>query len=177
METYVTTVYVIADEIIRILKIQDDPQSKMSTSEVITFAIVTAKFFAGNYKMARYMCQKMRLFPKLLSNSRLNRRIHKISWSCWEAIFRFLALLTRNDSSTSYFAVDSFPVSYCQKNRIDKRKRFLEHRYIGFAASKKKYFCGIKVHMIVSNQGRPIEIKLRAGSENDITFLWQGSLN
>ncbi len=50
METYVTTVYVIADEIIRILKIQDDPQSKMSTSEVITFAIVTAKFFAGNYK-------------------------------------------------------------------------------------------------------------------------------
>ncbi len=111
METYVTTVYVIADEIIRILKIQDDPQSKMSTSEVITFAIVTAKFFAGNYKMARYMCQKMRLFPKLLSNSRLNRRIHKISWSCWEAIFRFLALLTRNDSSTSYFAVDSFPVS------------------------------------------------------------------
>ncbi len=31
METYVTTVYVIADEIIRILKIQDDPQSKMST--------------------------------------------------------------------------------------------------------------------------------------------------
>ncbi len=45
METYVTTVYVIADEIIRILKIQDDPQSKMSTSEVITFAIVTAKFF------------------------------------------------------------------------------------------------------------------------------------
>jgi hypothetical protein len=27
METYVTTVYVIADEIIRILKIQEDPQS------------------------------------------------------------------------------------------------------------------------------------------------------
>ncbi len=93
METYVTTVYVIADEIIRILKIQDDPQSKMSTSEVITFAIVTAKFFAGNYKMARYMCQKMRLFPKLLSNSRLNRRIHKISWSCWRPYFVFWLFL------------------------------------------------------------------------------------
>lgn len=177
METYVTTVYVIADEIIRILQIQDDPQSIMSNSEIITFAIVTAKFFAGNYKMARYMCLKMRLFPKLLSNSRLNRRIHKISWSCWEAIFRFLALLAKNDSNTSYFAVDSFPVSYCQKNRIDKRKHFLAHRYIGFAASKKKYFCGIKVHMVVSNKGRPIEIQLRAGSESDITVLWQMELD
>jgi hypothetical protein len=177
METYVTTVYVIADEIIRILKIQDDPQSIMSNSEIITFAIVTAKFFRGNYKMARYMCKKMKLFPKLLSNSRLNRRIHKISWACWEAIFRFLALLARNDTNTSYFAVDSFPVSYCQKNRIDKRKHFLEHRYIGFSASKKKYFCGIKVHMVVSNQGRPIEIQLRAGSESDITVLWQLELD
>ena len=44
METYVTTVYVIADEIIRMLKIQDDPQSSMSNSEIITFAIITAKF-------------------------------------------------------------------------------------------------------------------------------------
>ncbi len=149
----------------------------MTNSEVITFAIVTAKFFAGNYKMARYSCLKMGLFPKLLSNSRLNRRIHKIAWHCWEAIFRFLALLAKNENSTSYYAVDSFPVSYCQKNRIDKRKNFLEHRYIGFAASKKKYFCGIKVHMKVSNNGRPVEIKLRPGSESDITVLWQMELD
>jgi len=54
METYVITVYVIADEVVRILKIQDDLQSVMTNSEVITFAIVTAKFFAGNYKMARF---------------------------------------------------------------------------------------------------------------------------
>ncbi len=31
--------------------------------------------------------------------------------------------------------------------------------------------------MIVSNQGRPIEIKLRAGSESDITVLWQMELD
>ena len=177
METYVVMAYVIADEVVRILKIQDDPQSIMSNAEVITFAIVTAKFFSGNFKMARYSCQKMNLFPKLLSNSRLNRRIHKISWNCWETIFRLLALLAKNDANACYFAVDSFPVTYCQKNRIDKRKHFLEHRYIGFAASKKRYFCGIKVHMVVSSQGRPVEVKLRAGSESDITVLWQMELD
>ena len=88
MESFITTVYVIADEVIRVLKIQDDQQSIMSNAEVITFAIVSAKSFMGNFKMTRYCCQKMNLFPKLLSNSRLNRRIHKISWTCWEAIFR-----------------------------------------------------------------------------------------
>ena len=177
MESFITTVYVIADEVIRVLKIQDDQQSIMSNAEVITFAIVSAKFFMGNFKMTRYCCQKMNLFPKLLSNSRLNRRIHKISWTCWEAIFRLLALLAKNAVNTCYFAVDSFPVSYCQKNRIDKRKHFQEHRYIGFAASKKKYFCGIKVHMVVSSEGRPIETKIRAGSESDVTVLWQMELD
>ena len=58
MEMYATIVYVIADEVLRILQVIDDPQSKMSNAEVITFAIVTAKFFSGNYRMAKYMCKK-----------------------------------------------------------------------------------------------------------------------
>jgi len=36
-----------------ILNIQNNHQSIMSNAEVITFAIVTARFFSGNYKMAR----------------------------------------------------------------------------------------------------------------------------
>jgi hypothetical protein len=89
MEMYATIVYVVSEEVLRILKVEDDPQSKMSNAEVITFAILTAKFFSGNYKMARYLCKKLRLFPNILSNSRLNRRIHRISWIYWHAIFVF----------------------------------------------------------------------------------------
>lgn len=177
METYAITTYVIADEVLRLLHVQDDLQVMMTNAEVITFAIVAAKFFGGNYKMARYMCQKLGLFSKMLSNSRLNRRIHDIDWSCWYAIFRFLALLSKQADDTCYFAVDSFPVSYCEKNRIDKRKGFLHHKYIGFAASKKRYFCGIKVHMIVTNKGRPVEAHLRPGSEADVSVLWEMELD
>lgn len=172
MEIFATIVYVISEEVLRILKVPDDPQAKMSNAEVITFAIVTAKFFSGNYKMARYLCKKLRLFPEILSSSRLNRRIHKISWTHWHAIFRFLSFLSKQSEDTCYFAVDSFPVSYCQKNRIDKRKGFLQPEYLGFAASKKRYFCGIKVHMIVTNQGRPIEVHFRPGAESDVNVLW-----
>jgi hypothetical protein len=161
MEMYATIVYVISEDVLRILRVEDDPQTKMSNAEVITFAILTAKFFSGNYKMARYLCKKLGLFPDILSSSRLNRRIHNIAWAYWHAIFRFLSFLSREADDTCYFAVDSCPVPYCQKNRIDKRKRFLKPEYLGFAASKKRYFCGIKVHMVVTNQGRPIEVHFR----------------
>ena len=73
METYAITAYVISEQTLSILSIQDDPQSRMSNAEVITFAIVTARFFSGNYKMARYMCRKIGLFSEILSNSRLIR--------------------------------------------------------------------------------------------------------
>jgi hypothetical protein len=177
MEMYATIVYVISDEVLRILKVEDKPQSRMSNAEVITFAIVTAKFFSGNYKMARYLCKKLGLFPDILSNSRLNRRIHSIPWTYWHAIFRFLSFLSKQASNACYFAIDSFPVSYCQKNRIDKRRGFLKPEYLGFAASKKRYFCGIKVHMVVTNQGRPIEVQFSPGAESDINVLWTMELD
>ncbi len=36
MEMYATTVYVIADEVLRILNLKDDSQSRMSNAEIIT---------------------------------------------------------------------------------------------------------------------------------------------
>jgi Transposase DDE domain len=177
MEMYATIVYVISDDVLRILNVKDDPQSKMSNAEVMTFAIITAKFFSGNYKLSRYLCMKLGLFPDILSNSRLNRRIHNIVWPYWYAIFRFLSFLSLHKDDTCYFAVDSFPVSCCQKNRIDKRKLFLERKYLGFAASKKRYFCGIKVHMVVTNQGRPIEVHFKPGAESDVNVLWTMELD
>lgn len=177
METYATVVYVITDEVLRLLAVQDDPQSLMSNAEVITFAILSARFFSANFQMTRYICKRLNLFTNLLSNSRLNRRIHRISWAIWHAIFRLLALIAKHDEATCYFAVDSFPVRSCQKNRIDKRKRFLENKYVGFAASQKRYFCGIKVHMIVTNEGRPLEVVFKPGAESDLNVLWSMELD
>ncbi len=177
METYATTVYVISEEILRILGIKDDPQSQMSNAEVITFAILSAKYVSCNYKMSRYLCKRLRLFRAILSNSRLNRRIHKIPWICWNAIFRFLALFFKQINKDQGFAIDSFPVSCCQKNRIDKRKVFLERRYLGFAASKKRYFCGIKVHRIVTSEGKPVEVLFKPGAVSDVKVLWEMKLD
>ena len=177
MEVYAITVFVICDEVLRILKINDDAQAKMSNAEVMTFAIISAKYFSGNYKLSRYLCNRLRFFPNILSHSRLNRRIHKIPWFCWNALFRFLALFFKQLNENQEFAVDSFPVACCQKNRIDKRKFFLKKQYLGYAASKKRHFCGIKVHMVVTGSGKPVEVIFKPGAVSDVKVLWEMELD
>ena len=61
MEIYAITTLVISKEILRLLKIKDDQQAIMSNAEVITFSILAAKYFTSNYKMARYICKKLKL--------------------------------------------------------------------------------------------------------------------
>ena len=67
MEMFALIVYVVTDEVLRILGVEDDPQSNMSNAEVVAFAILSARFFSGNFKVARFVC--------------LNRRIHNIVWN------------------------------------------------------------------------------------------------
>ena len=140
MDLFATTVDVISDEVLRVLGVKDDIQSQMSNAEIITFTIIAAKYFAGNFKIARYRCMVRGLFPTILSHSRLNRRIHNIPWFCWNAIFRFLALIFKKTTKEHGFAVDSFPVFSCQKNRIDKKEHIFREKLFGLRCFKETLF-------------------------------------
>jgi IS5 family transposase len=177
METRIITTYVVCDEVLKALELYDDNQALMSNAEVVTFGILASYLFGGNHDKARWFCKKMRYFPNILSKSRLNRRIHRIPMHVWMAIFHFLAQVFQKANSSVEFAVDSFPVASCQKCRIDKRKLFRRDGFLGWSASKRKYFCGIKVHMVVTAEGSPVEMQFHPASENDLSVLWKLDLN
>ena len=69
------------------------------------------------------------------------------------------------------FIVDSFPVPCCQNNKIFRCKILKGKEYRGYTASKKTYFFGIKVHMITTVQGIPVEFVFTPGSESDVRGL------
>jgi len=178
MDVYVVTVYVVCDDLLKTIGVTDDPQAIMSNGEVMAFAIIAAKLFSGHHKRARWVCKQMGCFPNILSNSRLNRRIHQIPWSIWEVIFRILAGAFKRRAEEHEYAVDSFPISCCQKSRIDKRHLFKGRQYIGWAASKRKYFCGIRAHMVVTaGRGEPVELIFQPGSKSDVNVLWKMQLD
>ena len=87
-----TIIYVISDEVLRLLKVNDDNQSKMSNAEVITFAILTARFFVGNYKKARYFCKRLGLFPRYLKQQSVKSQNTKYFLDLLASHFPFLSL-------------------------------------------------------------------------------------
>ena len=75
---------------------------------------------------------------------------------------------TRHGTIDQEYVVDSFPVPVCENIRIFHSKIYKEEKYRGYQANKKRYFYGIKVHMVVTTDGKPIEFILSPGSCSDI---------
>ena len=71
----------------------------------------------------------------------------------------------------------AFPSNIAKKIESTRENVFRNGDISGFAASKKRYFCGIKVHMVVTNQGRPFEVHLCPGAESDVSVLGKMELD
>lgn len=148
----------------------------MCTSEIMTFALTSALIYGCDYKKTRLVCKHFRYFNKILSHSQLVRRIHRIPRCIWFMIFYALRMLLRNSENLA-FIVDSFPVKAYENHKSFRAKIFPDKEYHGYIASKKQYFFGIKVHMIVDTDGIPIEFSFTPGNCSDIKALKAMDLN
>lgn len=174
METEIIFIYCLADTITCALKLKDPPRIKMTSAEIITFVMVSALYYQCNYKLTRLVSLSYRLFSSPLSQSRMNRRIHQIPQYIWIMMFSMCRGFHLNYRE---FIVDSFPVAYCQNYKRFRCKLFQGKKFHGYTASKKQYFFGIKVHMVVSAQGIPIEFVFTPGAEADIRGLHRLNLD
>jgi len=149
---------------------RDDPQCKVTDAEVCTISIIAAKFFGGNFEKARIFLYEHGYIPNMVSKSRLNRRIHKLSNILLE-IHQMLAEVWKKLNTSGVYLIDSFPVSVCQNIRISRCNIYKEEAFRGYNASKRVYFYGLKVHLITTVDGQPIEILLTPGNVNDVSTL------
>ena len=59
----------------------------------------------------------------------------------------------------------------CDNYRIPRAKLYQHKEYRGCIASKKRYFYGLKVHLLVTKDGQPVECFLTPGSYSDVRML------
>ncbi len=168
-------IYCICDEVVKSMNVKENQGCKMSTAEVMTFAILSAQLFGCDYRKTRLITLHQKYFPKILSHSQLVRRIHQIPELMWRLCFAALQLVLRNKNESD-FIVDSFPVKAYENHKSFRARIFRGHDYHGYSASRKQYFFGIKVHMIVDKSGIPIEFMFSPGSSSDIKALQEFSL-
>ena len=170
MHEQAIAIYCICEEVLQTFQLTDDPQCKMSSSEVMTFALLSAIHYHCDYRKTRLVSSTFHYFQKILSLSRLNWRIHAIPESIWIMVFSALRMYLKK-SSSEYFIVDSFPVKSYETHKSFRARIFQGKTYHGYSASKKAYFFGIKVHMIVDENGIPLEFCFTPGSTSDIEGL------
>ena len=79
------------------------------------------------------------------------------------------------------YVVDSLPVAVCDNIRIRRCKLYppQEHgeAFRGYMVSKRRYFYGLRVHLVTTGAGEPVEFCLAAASEADISLLKEMSLD
>jgi hypothetical protein len=168
LEDTITTTYCLCDEFLNAAAHRDDPQTRLSTAVVMTVALTASAFFGGNIDRSRLFLHQHGYMPTTISKSRLNRRLHAIPRFYWEALFGILAASFKETNDSEEYVVDSFPVPVCDNIRIRRCRLYEGEEYRGYIASKRRYFYGLRVHMMVTAEdGKPVEFFLEAGSKND----------
>ena len=202
MDEEIVAIYCLCDDFLTTRRHREDPQQQMNDAEVMTVALVAARYFGGNFRKAGSMLHAPTYIPRMLSKSRLCRRLHALN-PLFEALFHVLAERFKRENAEeetrNVYLLDSFPVSVCDNIRITRSRLYPSKPrppslrdawwaalcgeppppgrpaapvgYRGYIPSKRRYFYGVRVHLLTTASGQPIECVIAPGSYADVSML------
>lgn len=142
----------------------------MSDAEIITTAMAAAMFFGGNHSKACEYIADHKLVTKMLEKSRFNRRLHNV-WMLINDWFHPIGMILKERNDSTEYLLDSFPVALCDNIWIFNVKLIKSEEYRGYIASKKRYFYGVRVQLLSTKNGIPVEFVFLPGSASDVRGL------
>lgn len=167
IESFVIKTFCIIDEHLNAIKFRDDVQAKMTSSEIMTTAVVAGKLFGGNHENARKFLRGYNYIPNMLSKGQFNRRLHALEDVVWEGLMHKLGEVFKEIEKDGDYLHDSFPVPICANVRMKRCRMLNGSEYLGYSATKNDYFFGFRVHMTSTKFGGPVELKISPGSYHD----------
>ena len=166
------TIYCLIEEFLKGVKGKEEHKlAEISDSEVLFLGYLAMADFNGNYKKAYYYGMGMKLVNEI-EYSKFTRRINQLEQEI-EQLFVFLTELFKKLNGSQIYSVDSFPVEICQIQREKRSKLWRDVSLKGYNASKKKYFYGFKVHMVVTTNQKPVSCYISEGSMHDSTASYK----
>lgn len=170
-EDKIISIFCFVDDLLKSIGHQEDCRRKMSDSEVITTAIISALYFGGHHDHARHMMKMTAMIPAMLDKSRFSRRLHKLEALIFSLFFQVGHHL-KTIAGASDYVIDSFPVAVCDNIRISRSKLVKGRQWRGKQCSMRRYFYGVKVQVLTTAlQGIPVEFCFVPGSESDVQAL------
>lgn len=169
-EDKIIGIYCIVDDILKGIGHREDIRRRVNDSVIITTAIVSSLFFGGHIDNGRHFMKMTKLVPEMLDKSRFNRRLHNLTEIIFSMFFQIGQFL-KSISGASEYIIDSFPVAVCDNIRISKSKLLKGKQWRDRQSSMRQYFYGVKVQVLVTAEGLPVEFCFVPGCENDVQAL------
>lgn len=142
---------------------------KVSDAIVLTTALISARFFAGNQASAMlYMADKQGIV--MLEKSAFNRRLHRLA-ATLSALIYYLADFFKALNLSGEYLIDSFPVAVCDNIRIGRSRLVKGEEYRGKIASKRRFFFGFRIQLVTTRDKQPVQFFILPGSYVDVTAL------
>lgn len=146
----------IIDDILQTIDDREDQRRAVNDALILTTALIAAWYFAGNWTTAlAYM--RAHHCPYMLTSSRFNRPLHQLP-DLAQYCFRLLGWVFKQANRRQRYILDTFPVRVCHNIRISRSSLLTGEEYRGKNTSKREYFYGYKVALLISEKGLPVEL-------------------
>jgi hypothetical protein len=170
MDDKIIATFCLCDDLLKAIHQQEDGQCQMNDAEIMTTVLIASLFFRGNHESARAMLRQHGYVPHMLSKSRFSRRLHRIK-ELFIILFDLLGTIWKTLNTDTVYVIDSLPVAVCDNIRIRRSKIYSKENFRGYQASKKRYFYGLKIHLMVTQAGQPVECFLTPDGFGDVDAL------
>lgn len=171
-EETIIRIFCLIDDSLKAMNHRDDMRARISDSEVLTTAVVSGLYFGGHTEHGRQFMQSAGYIPAMLSKSRLCRRLHR----CQELIEQLttqIGQLFKDLVCEREYILDSFPVPVCDNIRISRSRLLQGEQWRGWQASMRRYFYGVKVQLVITASGVPVDYVIMPGCRADVKALRQ----
>ena len=163
--SWIITVFTITDSLMEQLGHHSHGLASVPDAEVITVAVVAAKYFQNHHERALAVLTQAHYLSGHLSTSRFNRRLHALAdWLPF--ILETLAEVFRVGE---VFVLDSMPVPVCKRARARRCRKVRGRIYCGYCAAKQEKFFGWRLHLVCTPAGVPVNFTILPGALHDLT--------
>jgi hypothetical protein len=154
-DTYIVTVYVVIDDLLRVMQYHDDRRAELSAAEILTVAVVAAKYFQNHHERTLDLLVRLG-YIRTMSVSRFNRRLHALRDWVWQVAGWVGQLWAEG----SIFIVDTMPIPICKRVRAKRCRKVRGPAFEGYCAAKREHFFGWQLHLVCDVHGVPVAFEL-----------------
>lgn len=169
-------IYCFIDDFLKARGHRQDCRAEVTDAEIITIALMAMLDFGGNFERSRLVLHELGLIRRLLSRSRFSRRVNRLA-DLIHCLFHQLGGILKDLHWESRYLLDSFSIAVCDNIRIKRWRIAQDEQYRGKVSSRRRYFYGVKMQVLATSDGIPVEFCILPGACADLQGLAELALD